>query len=288
MNGNVNGVAGERSQVSPLSDRGKPESVGEDPANENRDYSVRAVERVCSILNLVQESVDGVTLNAVARTTRLPKSSAFRYLWTLENHRYVERDNDDGLFRLGLGFVGMQSRHLEVLRERARPWLEKLRDEYRETANLGILDGDSVIYLDIVESRRTVRLAVANGHRDPLHSTALGKAILAHFPEGRVRDLLTQAGMPERTPNTITGVDAYLGELAKVREQGYAIDDGENEADGRCVAVPILGTRLPAAISISAPSSRFAPEDAVRAADGLREVADEIAADPEQVNRPKE
>src|SRR6187399_406299 len=83
-----------------------------------RDYSVRAVERVCLILNGLQESVDGITLNEVAQTTGLPKSSAFRYLWTLENHRYVERGADGNVFRLGLGFVGMQSRHLEILRER--------------------------------------------------------------------------------------------------------------------------------------------------------------------------
>ncbi|PXY19488.1 IclR family transcriptional regulator [Prauserella muralis] len=274
--------------MSPLSGRNKPDAQGEDPASEDRDYSVRAVERVCSILNLVQESVDGVTLNAVAKTTQLPKSSAFRYLWTLENHRYVERDSENGLFRLGLGFVGMQSRHLEVLRERARPWLEKLRDEYDETTNLGILDGDHVIYLDIVESKRTVRLAVSNGHRDPLHSTALGKAIAAHLPEERVRALLEQAGMPARTPRTLTGVDEYLAELVRVRERGYAVDDGENEPDGRCVAVPVLGTRLPAAISLSAPASRFPVRKIEPVARGLREVVEQIAAAPEAPEPPDE
>ncbi|WP_233520377.1 IclR family transcriptional regulator [Prauserella sp. PE36] len=265
--------------------RRKPNPPEEEPSNESRDYSVRAVERVCSILNLVQESVDGVTLNAVAKTTQLPKSSAFRYLWTLENHRYVERDTDSGLFRLGLGFVGMQSRHLEVLRERARPWLERLRDEYDETTNLGILDGNAVIYLDIVESRRTVRLSVSNGHRDPIHSTALGKAIAARLPEDRVREMLAQAGMPGVTPNTITTPDAYLDELTKVREDGYAVDNAENEPDGRCVAVPILGTRLPAAISLSAPASRFAPEDVAKAAESLQKIADQIATPEERPER---
>ncbi|WP_199433403.1 IclR family transcriptional regulator [Qaidamihabitans albus] len=245
---------------------------------EDRDYTVRAVERVCSILNLLQESVDGVSLNSVARTTSLPKSSAFRYLWTLEAHRYVERDTDAGAFRLGLGFVGMQSRHLELLRERARPWLEKLRDEFEETTNLGILDGDSVIYLDIIESRRSVRLAASNGHRDPLHSTALGKAIAAHLPEERVRSMLEQTGMPERTSATITTVRDYLAELAKVRRVGHAVDDGENELDGRCVAVPILGTRLPAAISLSAPAARFAVEDIGKVGAALRQIAGQIAS----------
>lgn len=249
-------------------------------AKEERDYTVRAVQRVCAILNLLQESVDGVPLNTVASTTDLPKSSAFRYLWTLENHRYVERDPETGMFRLGLGFVGMQSRHLEVLRERARPWLEKLRDEHDETANLGILEGNSIIYLDIVESKRSVRLAANRGDRDPLHSTALGKAIAAHLPEERVREMLGQTDMRARTANTITTVDGYLDELAKVRRVGYAVDNGENELDGRCVAVPLLGTRLPAALSLSAPAARFPVQDVEKAAESLKDVAAQIATMP--------
>lgn len=250
------------------------------PQREERDYTVRAVQRVCAILNLLQESVDGVPLPVLATETGLPKSSAFRYLWTLENHRYVERDPETGLFRLGLGFVGMQSRHLEVLRERARPWLEKLRDEHDESANLGLLDGDRIIYIDIVESNRGVRLAAKRGDRDPLHATALGKAIAAHLDEDRVRELLDRAGMDQRTPNTITSIDTYLDELAKVRRVGYAVDSGENELDGRCVAVPILGTRLPAAISLSAPSARFTVQDVERAATALKNVAEHLGTMP--------
>lgn len=272
--------------VSPLPPRRKREPEETSEATEapqkgdDRDYTVRAVQRVCAILNLLQESVDGVPLGTVASVTDLPKSSAYRYLWTLENHRYVERDSDAGLFRLGLGFVGMQSRHLEVLRQRARPWLEKLRDEHDETANLGILDGTSVIYLDIVESQRGVRLAASRGDRDPLHSTALGKAIASHLPEARVRELLNQTDMVARTPNTITTVEGYLDELQKVRRLGYAVDNGENEVDGRCVAVPILGTRLPAALSVSAPASRFPVQDVERVAHALQRVAGEIATTP--------
>jgi IclR family transcriptional regulator, acetate operon repressor len=252
---------------------------GADRAEAGRDYTLRSVARVCSLLNLLQESVDGVTLVDVAKATDLPKSSAFRYLWTLEAHRYVERDSNTGLYRLGLGFVGMQSRHLEMLRERTHPWLEKLRDMLGETANLGMLDGDSVIYLDIVESRRSVRLAASRGSHDPLHSTSLGKAIAAHLDEKRVRELLAQAGMPQRTPNTITKVDDYLAELVRVRRLGYAVDDGENEVDGRCVAVPILGTRLPAGLSVSAPAARFPQQQVQTVAAELRKVSEQIAAE---------
>lgn len=260
-------------------------NLPDDELRDERDYSVRAVERVCLILDLLQESVDGITLNEVAQTTGLPKSSAFRYLWTLEHHRYVERDETNNLFRLGLGFVGMQSRHLEILRERARPSLEALRDEYGETANLGLLDGDHIIYIEIVESRRGVRLAASRGDRDPMHSTALGKAIAAHLPEDRVRTLLDRAGMPGHTSATITSVDDFMTELAGVRRNGYAIDNGENEADGRCVAAPLLGTHLPAAISVSGPSSRFSMQDAKKVAKTLIRVASGIATNPDSAQR---
>lgn len=247
---------------------------------EGRVYAVRSIDRVCAVLNLLQESIDGVTLKEVADAADLPKSSAFRYLWTLEKNRYVERDTESGLFRIGLGFLGMQSRHLEVLRERVRPSLEKLRDTLDETTNLGVLDGHHVIYLEIIESRRSVRLAASRGSHDPLHSTALGKAIAAHLPEARVRELLEQAGMPHRTADTITDIDDYMAELAKVRRLGYAVDNRENEPDGRCVAVPILGTRLPAAVSVSAPEARFPMRDVEKTAQTLIEVAGQTTLTP--------
>jgi IclR family acetate operon transcriptional repressor len=251
---------------------------GADDEESTPGYTVRAVERVCSILNLLQESVNGVSLADVATATDLPKSSAFRYLWTLEVHRYVEREPDSGLYRLGLGFIGMQSRQLEVLRQRAQPWLEKLRDELKETTNLGVLDGDAVIYLDIFESRRGVRLAARRGDRDPLHSTALGKAIAAHLPESRVREILHRTGMARLTPNTIDHLDDYLAELAKVRRLGYAMDNGENEVDGRCLAVPILHARIPAALSLSAPAGRFPLQDVEPVARALTEAAENITS----------
>lgn len=256
------------------------EGAVDGPLAEDRDYSLRAVDRVCAILDLLQQSVDGISLNTVVEATGMPKSSAYRYLWTLEQHRYVERDEETGLCRLGLGFLGMQSRHLELLREVARPWLEKLRDDFGETSNLGVLDSDRIIYVDIIESRRGVRLAASRGDRDPLHSTALGKAIAAHLSEDRIRDLLDRSGMPRRSANTITTIDDYLAELDTVRSLGYAVDNLENEADGRCVAVPLLGTSVPAAISLSAPAARFPSKDVGRAAKALLDVAERIVSRP--------
>ncbi|NED94769.1 IclR family transcriptional regulator [Phytoactinopolyspora alkaliphila] len=247
-----------------------------EPGPADKRYSIRAVKRVCGILSLIQEHPQGFSLNQVADVTELPKSSAYRYLTTLEEEGYVMRDLVSGLFRIGTAFLPLQSQQLALLGDRVRPYLVKLRDEFDETANLGMLDGSRVSYAEIIESPHSVRLAARPGDRDQLHCTALGKAIAATLDLDRVKAILAAEGMPERTPATITTLDAYLDELEKTRTQGYALDDGENERDGRCIAVSLAGLGLPASISLSAPATRLPVEDVPRVAEALNQVAAEL------------
>jgi IclR family transcriptional regulator, acetate operon repressor len=240
-------------------------------------YSIRAVERVCDLLDLAQRSPEGFSLLDVVNATDLPKSSAFRYLTTLLSRRYLERDGASGLFRLGPSLLPLQGRQLDVLAARARPLLEELRDRFEETVNLAVLDGDRVLYLEIIESQRSMRLAARKGERDHLHSTALGKAIATTLPVERVRAVLEHAGMPAKTAVTITDIDTYLQELGVTRARGYALDNGENEEDGRCVAVPLVGAGVPAGLSLSAPASRFLLDDVEQVAQALGDAADHLA-----------
>jgi IclR family acetate operon transcriptional repressor len=249
------------------------------------NYSIRAVQRVCEILDLLQQAPSGAALLDVARATRLPKSSAFRYLATLEGRRYVERDPVTGSYRAGSAFLPLRAREPELLARRARPHLERLRDHLEETVNLGMLQGNRVIYLEIVESHRAMRLAARRGDRDPIHATALGKAIAARLPDRRVRAILEAEGMPRLTQRTLTDPNAYLAELAATRERGYALDDGEHEIDGRCVAVAVVGSNLPAAISYSAPASRFPLDRIQEVAAVLREVAAGVAGELRALSR---
>lgn len=236
-------------------------------------YSVRAVERVVDILDALHDAVGGATLAEVARAAGMPKASAFRYLSTLEARGYVEREPRTGAYQLGMAFVSSPGRHLDALAARARPLLEELRDRYEETINLGILERSRVMYLEIVESRRGMRFAARKGDREALHSSALGKAIAAQLDESRLRSILAAEGMPERTARTITDPDVFVKVVERVRTDGYAIDDRENEEDGRCVAVPVSGIGAPAAISLSAPAARFSENDADKAVRPLREAA---------------
>lgn len=245
---------------------------------------MRAAQRVMDIFDVLAVSPDGVSLADVAEATNMPKSSAFRYLATLESRNYVEKDRDSGNYRIGRALLPTRGRQLELIAARAHPAMRELRDEFGETVNLGVLDGDRISYLEILESPKSMRLAARRGDRDPIHSTALGKAIAATLPEPVVTSILVGEGMPQLTSHTITDVDRYLDELNGVRERGYALDDRENEEDGRCIAIALHGVELPAAISISAPASRLSIDDVDKVASALAEAAGRVSRDTRRDN----
>lgn len=241
-------------------------------------YPIRSVDRVCDILDTLANSRSGATLSEVADATSLPKSSAFRYLTALEARHYVERDTDAVVFRLGPAFRPQHTRTVDRLIAVARPILEQLREKVTETTNLGILDGTSIVHVMVCESHHMMRLAAHVGDRGMVHSTALGKAICASLPADRVRSILEAAGMPRYTPQTIVSVEEYLAEMDRVRVKGYGVDDTENQADGRCIAVAIGGDLdVPAGVSVSAPASRLSRDDLGTVAKALRRAARDIA-----------
>jgi IclR family acetate operon transcriptional repressor len=231
--------------------------------DERRDeYTIRAVDRVCDILDLLQKAREGVSLKDAANATKLPKSSVFRYLISLEARRYIEQDPNSGLYRLGSAFMPVQARQIDLLVERAHPLLERVRDELGETTALSMFDGDEIIYLDVVESRSELRLAPTPGGHAYIHATAAGKMIAAQVDDNLVVKALDATGMVRSTERTIATVEAFLEELQRVRAHGYALDDGESTLEGRCIAVAVPDTHIPAAMSICAPAARL-PLDAV-------------------------
>ena len=238
-------------------------------------FTISAVDRICDILDLLQSDPRGLSFAQVAEGAEMSANSTLRYLTALEARRYVER-NEHGDYEIGMAFVPFVSRQLEQLTDRAHPWLERLRDAFEETVNLAVLDRHGVTYLDIVESPASVQWEARAGDRDGIHSTALGKAVAAHLSTKRVEQILAAEGMPRRTPATITDVHEYLDELAEVRQRGWAFDNGENELGGRCVAVPLTGSHLPLALSLSAPASRLPVERAEEIAAVLADVASRV------------
>jgi IclR family acetate operon transcriptional repressor len=251
--------------------------MNEQPTAAESQYAIRSVTRVLDIIDLLRLQPAGATLAEIATAAAVPKTTAYRYVAALQARNYVERDETSGRYRLSLALL-MQA-PFQSLGLRVRPYLEEIRDRFGETANLGILDGARVLYVEILESEKTMRLAARKGDRDPIHSTALGKAIAAQLPDTTVRRILVSEGMPRLTAETLVDPDDYLGELRLVRKRGWALDNGENEDGGRCLAVTLDGVGLPAAISLSAPAVRFRLEDVEPTAAALLSVTARLRRD---------
>lgn len=237
----------------------------------------RSVTRVLDLLDALQQAPDGLPLGALIQIAGVPKSTTLRYLGTLIDRRYVERDAVTGEYRLGLG-APSQAQFYARLARVARPSMERLRDSIRETVTYGVLDRDGVVFLDVVESPQLIRLNAHLGDRSPLHSSAIGKAIAATLPDDQVARIVEHVGLVRRTERTITSVDDLLADLHEVRRRGYAISNGENDLDACAVAASLPTPRLHAALGVTAPAMRFSLEDAHAVGPALRREAEAVAA----------
>ncbi len=201
-------------------------------------------------------------LNDITQRTRVAKSTVFRVLSTLQALGYVLRDERRNYhISPSLGELASEVASADALRHTALPHMLRLRDEFGETVNLGRLNFDKVVYLEVVPSEFALRLSERPGASIPAHASSLGKAILAFSPPELVESLIAERPLAGITRNTITDPAEFRRELKRIRERGYALDKGETTLLATCVGAPILnaqGTAI-AAMSISGPSSRFSP-----------------------------
>ena len=224
------------------------------------DYVVKPLYKALTVLRELGEEQSPLTLTEICHRVQLPKTTVFRYLYTLCACGFVEHDAERGLYYLGvetLRLGQLASSQLQI-RRLALPHLIQLRDRFNETASLGVLDGPYIIYVEMVESRRFLRQQARLGSRDPVYATALGKAMLAFIPCEQWASHLPQRLEP-RTHRTLTSHSALAQQLAAVRQQGYAVDEQENEEGAKCVGAPIFNGqgRIHAAISVSGPVTRL-------------------------------
>ena len=179
----------------------------------------------------------------------------------LQQRGYVEQEPDNQEYQLGLRVLelGMSKLHQMDLVREATPYLKELVNQCNETVHLGVLEEGEVLYLAKEESSQTIRMISYVGKRAPLHSTSLGKVLLAYLSAEDRKKILEGKVLPRLTENTITDKRELEKELSKVREQGFALDREENEKDVCCVAAPIRDYQgeVIAALSISSPVFRI-------------------------------
>ncbi len=225
------------------------------------EYIIQAVSHALDLLEQFHDDVDELGVTELSKRLKLHKNNVFRLLATLESRGYIEQNKVTENYRLGLKALELGQtfiKQLGLLRQ-AKPILEQMVEKSNETSYVSIYKENHIVYLDVVETNLTVRVVSRVGSRLPAYCTASGKVHMAYITEEELNNLLTNMKFIQRTPTTIITPDAMHAELAKVREQGYALDDEELDLGVRCIAAPIRDytLRIIGAISISGPTMRI-------------------------------
>ena len=229
---------------------------------EGKQY-VQSLERALNILEVMAEEGAPISVTELAEKVNLKISTVHRLLTTLCYRGYVEQGPEDNKYKLGLKLleIGNSVLNLSDIRTICRPFLEELVEKCNETANLAVLDGTEVVYIDQVESKNLiiVRMFAQVGNRGPVHCTASGKVPLAFYPEDKIDEIIEQIELVKFTNETIADREHLKKELQRIRKEGYALDWGEREEHVRCIAAPIFNYegKVLASISISGPSTRI-------------------------------
>ena len=216
---------------------------------------VQSVERALKLVDVLAEKGEGMALTSIAKEVDLPKSTVHGLLATLRDYGYIEQSDESGLYRLGARLFELGSRVARSwdIRDAARPAMKRLSKEFGETVHLGAEDNGEILYLEKMDADSLVSILSDVGVRLPMHCSGLGKVLLAQKSKTELKRLISQRGLPALTKRTITSQAKLERELLQIREQGYAIDDGEIMDGLRCVAAPVedMYGRVRYAISIS-------------------------------------
>jgi IclR family transcriptional regulator, pca regulon regulatory protein len=223
---------------------------------------VQSLERGLAVIRAFDGDHRQLTLSEVARRTGLPRAAARRFLLTLVELGYVRTDGRMFSLRprvLDLGYAYLSSTSLP---EVAQPHLEDLVARVHESCSVSVLDGEDIVYVARVATKRLMTVAINVGTRFPAYATSMGRVLLAGLPDGELESYLARVRLERLTARTVSSVAALRGELVKVRGQGYALVNQELEDGLRAIAVPIRdrGGRVIAALNVSAHASRTSLE----------------------------
>lgn len=225
------------------------------------NYPVRTTARSFEILEFLREN-HGAGVTEAATALDMSKGVVHNHLNTLEASEYIVKEDDE--YRLSLRFLelGEYQRNQSRLYTIGREHVEELAAETGELVNLATEEHGRCVYLHLSRGEQAVEVDIHAGCRPPLHTTALGKAILAYIPEERTKEIIDAHGMQQSTKQSIGEIDELFSELGEVRDQGVAFDREERLPGLRCVAAPIKKNsgEVAGAISVSGPMTRLQGE----------------------------
>jgi DNA-binding IclR family transcriptional regulator len=248
----------------------------ESSATESRG-GIQVIERMMRLLDVLSWYPDPVSLKQLGLEAGLHPSTAHRILAAMTASGFVERA-EPGTYRLGIRLLelGNLVKSRISIRDAALPLMERLHRQLGESVNLGVRQGDEIVYVERTSSgRSSVRVVHLVGARAPLHVTSVGKLYLAEGSLQELRDYARRSGLPGYTPTSIITAAALEREIDRVRRHGVAFDNEEIEQGLRCIAAPVLDDngKLVAGLSVSAPAERHDPTWATL----VKQTADEIS-----------
>lgn len=231
---------------------------------EKANYTIQSVSHALDILESFTRTEDELGVTELSKRLNLHKNNAFRLLATLEHRGYIEQNVSTENYRLGpktlqLGSIFIEQREC---RRQARPIIEGLMASSGETAVVAVLRANKVIYMDGVESNKTVRAVSRTGAMLPAHCTAVGKVQLATLSSLEIERLYPEHALTGLTEKSIKTRDVLAAELKRVSERGYAVENEECDLEVRSLAVPIrdFSKNVIAALGIIAPAGRLPDE----------------------------
>jgi DNA-binding IclR family transcriptional regulator len=240
-----------------------------------------AVERTLLILEAAAQREGGMSNADFSRKLKIPKSSASYILRTLEQNGYLRRDGEDGTYRLGMKVLSLSRAALSGVdvREVALPIMRRLVNQIHITTHLAILDHGEAVYVEKVEAPGFIKMNTWVGRRMEVHSTAVGKSLLAYLDPTERDRILHKRGLKKLTHHTITTVPRLMKEFERVRQLGYAIDDEENSLGARCVGAPIFNGQgqVEAAVASTGTINDVPHEAVPHIADMVKEAARRIS-----------
>jgi DNA-binding IclR family transcriptional regulator len=231
------------------------------------DYSVQAVDNALDILEYIGDFDGEVSVTEISARLNLTKSNVQKLLTTLEHFGYVDMNKYTGNFKLGVKTFQISQAYLNKLDliSSAQKIMIDLRDKTNESVYISVLRNSTVVYLNVVETLRSVRVRPRIGNIGPAYATATGKAQLAFIEDFNLEKAF-KGSFVKLTPNTIDNIDKLKEELEKVRQNGFALDLEEYEEGVVCVAAPVFNfmRKVIAGISISAPKMRMPEEKLIK------------------------
>jgi len=224
-------------------------------------YLINSILRACNVLKCFSGEKAHFKISELARLLQLDRSTTYRILLTLEKGGFLEKDTKTGEYSLGVAAFEVGSAYLgrADFTQISKPIMSDLALKVQETVHLAILSETEILYVDKVDSPRTLGVMSKVGQRAPAYCTALGKVLLAFLPDDERPKILKQIHLKPLTRNTITSKKGLMEELKEVRRRGYARDRREIEEDVECLAAPIFNHSgiVVASISISGPQRKI-------------------------------